>query len=71
MHKLVLKSIFACKNMDGRRYLAFCRITWLRVVLAGIVEKQEPFALIEEKTLLFINCVKDTKVFLRVWERSG
>lgn len=33
--------------------------------------RKEPFALIEEKTLLFVNCIKETKVFLRVWERSG
>lgn len=55
--------------MDGRRYLAFCRVTWLKIVLAGIVEGQKPFVLIEEKT--FVNCIKDTKVFLGVWERSG
>lgn len=45
--------------MDGRSYLAFCRITWLRMVLAGIVEGQEPFAVIKENTLLFVTCIKD------------
>jgi len=28
-------------------------------------------SLIEEKALLFVNCITDTKVFFRVQERSG
>lgn len=27
--------------------------------------------LTEEKALLFVNCIKDAKVYLRVQERSG